>query len=520
MSSMVNGVQDANKSRWMQALDHWFFARKVPYGLALMRILLPLALLVNASYRWPWARELFSTDGAAAPLADNFGYYNFLPVPSGGIAVAMYTALLLLLVCSSVGWCTRISLLAGAALYSYFGMLDCLSTMTKYTVIATHLLVLLGISNCGELWSVDAWFRGRKRRDPFYPDLDSIRYSVWPQRLMQLLLAAIYFGSGITKIHTPMFFSGDQLVYWMMTVTNNSHPLGQWMSQYPILLVVSAYITVTWEMSFVFCAWRPRLCLPMLAIGALFHVMTTLTLGLLVFPTIMILSYLCFMTEEDFQRLACWGRRLRRRWSSLAAFARLQTRVLDRLTMWVPPQPRLVVVGAFALVVSLVSLAGVEAEYWMDPYHLRNEGGPLALQPMDRAEARRLLQSDDPIRQVDKFMALDLGMRTAAGHLLDPRSTFTQGDGVIAQVSLTPPHEDMWVECNLVDGADRLICRMGHIVTRDMLRTHFSCMLDSGLEPGEYAFVVKSKGQEVMRRPFLLTPSASTAGQQASAAAN
>ena len=57
-------------------------------------------------------------------------------------------------------------------------------------------------------------------------------------------------------MHTPAFFSSDQMRQWMITNVNHSNPIGEYLSFYPAALVVSAYVTVLWEVLFVFLAWR------------------------------------------------------------------------------------------------------------------------------------------------------------------------------------------------------------------------------------------------------------------------
>src|SRR5205823_6374074 len=136
--------------------------REMPFGMALVRISLPLVILVDIVRRWTFARELYSTDGAIASLSSNFGNPDLIPEFSGPVAVGLFTILGLLLVTSAIGWCTRISLWGVSLLYFYFSMLDCLSTVTKYSVIADHVFLLLAVSNCGNLWSVDAWLKRRK----------------------------------------------------------------------------------------------------------------------------------------------------------------------------------------------------------------------------------------------------------------------------------------------------------------------------------------------------------------------
>ena len=69
----------------------------------------------------------------------------------------MYGLLIFSLVTLSVGWCSRVSALIACVLMTYFSMLDCVSTMTKYTAISTHLLLILALSEAGSIWSVDAW---------------------------------------------------------------------------------------------------------------------------------------------------------------------------------------------------------------------------------------------------------------------------------------------------------------------------------------------------------------------------
>ena len=53
---------------YVERARRFFFAREIPYGMALVRISLPLVILVDVVRRWPFARELYSTDGAIASL--------------------------------------------------------------------------------------------------------------------------------------------------------------------------------------------------------------------------------------------------------------------------------------------------------------------------------------------------------------------------------------------------------------------------------------------------------------------
>lgn len=485
-------------------VSRFFFDEEVPFGLAIVRILLPLILLLDMVPRWFHARELYSLDGAAAPLAINYGYANFLPTPSGVVAVALASVLLLTLISASIGWCTRVSLVLATVLYTYLTLLDCLGTMTKYTVIASHGLLLLTMSDCGSLWSIDAILKHRRENGSMLQSLPGAghrRSAAWPRRLMQLLIGLVYLGAAFTKMHTPAFFSSDQMRQWMLTNVNSANPIGEWVSFYPGTLVVSAYITIVWEVLFVFIAWRGWGRFWMLLLGVLFHLGTALLLGLHIFPLVCCSIYFCFFNERDAQSI---GRRLRRisRRGSRWAFAVRQATV--RIPSLVPGRRPLTANVVFGLCVPAVALAGVGAEYQLDPLHDRDASGRLALVELDPEVVKPMLRPSERIRESDKFLSFDLGSEMFGDVLVNHRDSFQYGERVLAQCTLTPPHEDMWIECNLHDSENRLIDRVGQVIDRTTLRSNYVFEMLPALVPGRYFLVVRSGGQEITRRSFTL----------------
>jgi hypothetical protein len=503
--------------------NQFFFAREIPYGMAMVRLSLPVVLLVDIVRRWGHARELYSTDGALATLHSNFGHPDMLPELSAPLAVGLFTALAALLVTSAIGWCTRISLLGSCFLYFYFSYMDCLSTVTKYTVIAQHILLLLGLSKCGDLWSIDAWIA---RRRGITLDL---RSAIWPQRLAQILFGMIYFGAGITKMHTEGFFSGDQLVFWMMTVINNEHPLGDHLTRYPLVVSISCYTTYVWEMVFIFTVFQPRLKWWMLAIGTIFHVMTVFTLGLIIFPVVITASYLVFLSESDVQWIASC-----RPFRWLAQFLTDSFEGLavarSAADVRIATRSRIGSAGAFAVALAATSLAGVAAEYQMDHYKQRGPEGPLPLPEIALEEVEKMMQVDLPIRQSDKLLAFDLGSTLVGEHLASHRTVYRQGESFFALVSLNPPHEDLWLDCTMCeavpdenDDEGRLIpgpilYRTGQIVLREAFRTNFRFNIDTGVPPGEYFLKLRSANEEMARKRFTVLRQA--AGKIRSAAVN
>jgi hypothetical protein len=496
--------QAAERSSLFAQIRTFFHAEEAPFGIALVRIFLPLALLIPMVPRWSRARELFSTDGATTPLWNSYGWPHLLPEVPGTVAVIIMSVLIVTLITASLGWCTRLSLVLAFVLYTYVNLVDAISTMTKYSVIASHGLLILSMSECGLVWSIDAWLRKRKLKPEAAALRSPPRVAVWPRRLLQFVIGYVYFGAAITKLHTPAYFSGDQLLTWMLTNVNYENPIGEYLSLFPAMLVLFAYITVVWEIMFVFLAWRGWGRVFMLSIGVVFHLMTTLTLGLYVFPAVCLSFYFAFLKEPDLLRCAVAWRRFRRRigFAKRVRPGRTAPDAMPRPRPFPLPSP-----AVFAAVLVVVAIAGVEAEYRLDPYGERRPEGPYALKELDREFVEQeLLAEPIPIRPQDAVHNLQAGTIVVGGQLVDARREFRHGEVLLAQVTLNSPHEDMAVNCALRDEGNHEIASEPQAVPREMLRTTFKFPLSESLEPGKYSLVLKCAGREVMRRTFTLKP--------------
>jgi hypothetical protein len=476
-------------------IKEFLFAEEVPYTLAIMRITLPMVLLVGVLLRWPYVRVLYSTDGAPAPMWNNFGHLNLFPVPSATVAVGLYGILVFTLVTTGLGWMTRVSLAITTFLYTYFSLLDGITTLTKYTVIASHALLLLTFSGCGSVWSVDAWLKGR--RSPWPGLADGPKSAVWPRKLMVILLGVAYVGAAVTKMHTPGYFSGDQMAYWMLTNLNMPKPMGEQLSLYPAWLVVSAYVVIIWEIVFPFVCWGGwgrKICI---TFGYMFHLGTLLLLGLIVFPLLYVVLYLALFGEEDIQWLGARMRRLGRRFSWIDRVSEIPV-ALGR-SNW--RRPSLVhSATAFGVLVAVVAVANVEFEYHRDVYGERRPEGRRPLEPIDPQRLATLLHETNVVEPIDKMFAFEVGSEMLGDVLLDRRREFRQGDKAIVQCSLQPSHEDLFVEVQIRDSNERIIKRDGCVIPRENLRGNLSYILDGGLSPGRYTFVMKIDGKEVARK--------------------
>lgn len=479
-----------------QQLHEFFYAEQSPYGLALVRMILPAVALIPMFRRFPRVRELFSSDGAPQQLAELFGHGAMLPELTPVLASALYCLMLFALVSAILGFCTRPALLIGTPLYIYFNMLDAVGTMTKYTVIASHVLLILSISQCGAVWSIDAvlrrWREGRAAAIP-------PAFPVWPTRLIQMLFAFVYFGAAITKVQTTAFFSGEQMRYWMFSDWNYPNPLGELVAMSPAILLASGYLTVVWEVSFPFLVWRPIGRFYALGFGAAFHLLTIFLLGLYIFPFICIPCYLVYLMESDIVVIRSWLRRMRFPWGIVGA-PRVALARLIAVRPAALPLPLL-----WAGLALLAALAGAEADYQFDVYGTRTAGSRLPLKDMDPMVARTMINSQRPLREKDKFFSFNIGTRMMAGQLANSGNTFRIGETIIAQCNLNTPHEDLWVECVVEDDQQRVVDVAGQFVTRDLLFSNFPWKTCERFVPGRYFFVLKSSGQEIARRAFTLT---------------
>jgi hypothetical protein len=72
----------------------------------------------------------------------------------------------------------------------------------------------------------------------------------------------------------------------MLADTNFENRLGEYLTLYPPMLTVMAYVTIIWEVLFIYVVWSSVWRVPALMLGVLFHILTYLTLGLIEFPSI------------------------------------------------------------------------------------------------------------------------------------------------------------------------------------------------------------------------------------------
>ena len=394
--------------------------------------------------------------------------------------------------------------------YVYLNTHEIIGTMNKYSVISTHILFLLSLSQCGSIWSIDNWLRRSRLARQGVPHDILARPRKFPatsRRLLQFFIGAVYIGAATTKLRVPTYFTGEQLATWMITAYNVPNLFGSRFAMHPSLLVAFAYIALAWETLFLFVAWRGTGRIAMLGLGVLFHMMTWLTLGLWVFPLVCYSTYFSFVNDRDAEWIRTTLERWRVRGAGIrAAVARLlRPRDLRPLPALTPATSHVV----FAALAVFVAVGGVGLEYKLDPYGIRRPQGPYTLKELDPKRVAALLGPTEHIRNEDKVLHFDVGSIIVAGAVLDRRTQFRQGETMRIQCGLCPPHEDLWIECNLHDSENRIVDTNGVFMASESLRALFYYNLADCTAPGDYSLVLRIAGEEIMRRPVKVLPRSS-----------
>jgi hypothetical protein len=134
-------------------------------------------------------------------------------------------------------------------------------------------------------------------------------------RLCQIQVCIIYAFSGWEKLKGMSWWKGEaiwtvfanaQIIRWQMN----------WVSHLPIVITIATYMTLLWEIYFPALIWVRRLRPWILVGGIALHLAIGLVVFIPYFSALMMLTYVCFLTPEESQKIS-------RRIKPLFPFARI-----------------------------------------------------------------------------------------------------------------------------------------------------------------------------------------------------
>jgi hypothetical protein len=278
----------------LSAWEKFFFAEIDARQYAALRIVFGLFALYMLSENLPEVPVLLSATGLAPIGWHDFQtrwslYYFFSTTPA---ATALLIFGMLCSVSMIVGFKSRLStwltLLAVCSVFAkngvWYGAFAILQVMLFY----------IGLSACGNAWSLDA------------KDSTPRTAEIWPLRLMQIQVALVYFCNGYSKIHGIDWIDGSAVARVLLMLNPSLieflRPQSFALTRY--VLMAATYVTIVWELGFPILIWNRTARLFALLIGVAVHIGIMTLMGLWVFGAIMIATYLSFLPADIFLRLA------------------------------------------------------------------------------------------------------------------------------------------------------------------------------------------------------------------------
>lgn len=275
------------------------FPHGPPHALALFRIGFATMLLLRYAHLAPHVELLLSCEGIVMPRG-----FPFADGPGVGLAWLAYATAVLSTVGVLLGLVTRVSTTLCAAAFVYHYAVYFSASNFSFDALFAIVAVLLALSPCGAALSLDS---RSGRAAPGRVHL------LWAQRMICVCVAMLYFGTGLFKLSSQAWSSGD-VIQWNM-VGDWSTGLSHWLvrRQIPVGVFDAVAIgTTVFELCMPWLLFR-RTWLPVAALlGTSFHLGIWLLHDIWEFMVVP-MTYVLFVDPPSVERwLQTWRSRLLR----------------------------------------------------------------------------------------------------------------------------------------------------------------------------------------------------------------
>lgn len=286
-------------------LRRYWYGVEPPHTLCAFRGLLGIYFLIGWLNVLPRIDLYYSSEGVpfpylSPPEGELTSVFDLLAVlvqpPPPWLAWILYSFALLLSVLIIVGWCARTALTLYAMMCIYYWLLHMHTINTSYDRLAFVITVVLAMSKCSAVYSIDVWNRKRCGgiAEEYVP--------IWPARVIAMQIAFMYVGTGIYKVSSPAWDDGTILRYSLQGDWGS--PLAFWILQFDINQAVfngAALVTILIEVWAPFMLFHSRMKWVFFVLGFLFHLGIALTLNIWGFM-IMPMTYILFIEPSAFKR--------------------------------------------------------------------------------------------------------------------------------------------------------------------------------------------------------------------------
>lgn len=123
----------------------------------------------------------------------------------------------------------------------------------------------------------------------------------------QFQIVVIYTVSGLDKIRSESWLTGEAFRY-VEHLDFLFNPVFNGVFANPVLNLVFSWSTLLFELLFAALIWNNKTRLPIIITGTVFHLFIWIVLSLPDFGLIMILSYLIFLRDSDYEKIRSWFR--------------------------------------------------------------------------------------------------------------------------------------------------------------------------------------------------------------------
>jgi hypothetical protein len=291
-------------------LDRWerfWFAPIPPYIYALLRIAFGL-VGCGTLFGLRDLSTFWFLDGLVPMDVGAVGLKQYFVVDGLGHAagVVFYASTAASFVAMTIGLQTRVAVTAALftslmqVTWNYLPLSGADAAMRVF-------LFCLVWTDCGSVWSVDAWLAAR--RNIAAPSTAPETSSIAPLRLLRFQVALIYLNAGIWKIFNPYWRNGSAVHYVVQSNVYRRLPHGMPLAFDQVVSLLT-YGTLAWELSFAFLLLFARTRRIALIVGILIHLGMLLTIEVGPFHFIMLASYLAFLEPETVPQLSYRLKRL------------------------------------------------------------------------------------------------------------------------------------------------------------------------------------------------------------------
>jgi len=287
--------------------DRFFFEPRTARVLGLYRIVIGLLTLYSFLLFAKDAGTFFSNEGVlrleTLEKVNAREWHSLLRWVRSPLGVNLLLgALFVAAVSFTVGFRTRLSAIALFILVASFHERNNLVLNSGDTVLRTMLFLFM-FAPAGSALSFD-----RLRQRVGLPEgtaLPPVRVLPWAQRMMQLQVALIYVTTAYAKTRGDLYHTGAAMYYISGLIDFNVRGVETLMN-YPVLYSALTFGMLFFEIAIPFLIWFRATRPYAVAMGILLHLWIMACMILPVFGILMIATYLCFFSEEEFERAVEW----------------------------------------------------------------------------------------------------------------------------------------------------------------------------------------------------------------------